>query len=396
MGCASGDVSHLATDHRHESREHGKIGGKFKFRGWAVTVLADIRRVVVPLAMGQPEVPGMCGHWTRRHCQRMCAEGLGPWLYKSLSDPVKAGLKPGLLDEFRNEYKRSALTYLYREAALRKLFAAFHSRGIPAILLNGCYLAGFVYDDPAPRPMCDVDLLVQEEQFAYAGHELERLLYRPMFSTNGHQDPLSKLPTVYRASYPVPELIDLHRCIQSMDYYRFPANALWGDTEEKELYGCKVLCLSAEFNFIHIGLHVFDHQSSLRDWVDLATMVRTMNLDWDRLMWLARSSGSVRPLFWVFKELGRNWGIRLPTGFSAALDSYVPDWWEDRVIRHRFRYVWRLAARISRLNGWGERFRYIAEKVLPPRDETGRRPVSRYASYVISKISLFRQLWRRT
>jgi hypothetical protein len=61
---------------------------------------------------------------------------------------------------FQRYYRLSAISSLYREAALRKLLGGFNACGIPVILLKGCYLGRFVYKDPALRPMDDVDVLV--------------------------------------------------------------------------------------------------------------------------------------------------------------------------------------------------------------------------------------------
>ncbi len=326
------------------------------------------------------------------------SEGLSPWVYKSLRDhvDVSTGMSPNILGQLQQDYRVSAISCLYREVRLRKLLATFNARSIPFILLKGAYLGHVVYKDPALRPMADVDLLVREEHFGQAGRELELLGYKLVFELNPGENSLLRLPEEYGLSDRFPESIDLHRRIQSMDYYIFPADILWEEAVEKELYGSRVFYLSTELNFIHLALHNFDHGGSLRDWVDLVTVVRTMNLDWDRLLLLARSLGTVRPLFWVFRELGRNWETQPPKSVSESLDSYVPSWLEDRVIRHRFRYLWRLAARIRRLDGWRARLRYCAAKLLPPHDETGRRRISHYASYLKSKISLFRQLWRRS
>jgi hypothetical protein len=338
----------------------------------------------------------MCRHWTTRHQETVCSEGLGPWLYKSLGDPVRVGLDPHIMAAFQRYYRLSAISGLYREAALRKLLPAFNACGIPVILLKGCYLGRFVYKDPALRPMDDVDVLVREEHFDQAGQELERLGCRQLFHLELDENEFLKSSLVYEMLSPVPELIDLHRSIRSMDYYIFPADILWEEAVEGVLYGCQVFYLSAELNFIHLALHHFDHQSSLRDWVDLATVVRTMNLDWNRLLLLARSLGAERPLFWVFRELGENWEANPPTSVSALLDSYVPSRLEDRVIRHRFRYLWRLAARIGRFDGWRARLRYCAAKFVPPDDKTGGWRILSYIAYLKSKISIFHELWRRS
>jgi hypothetical protein len=361
-----------------------------------LTALHEVRRIVALLAMGRPLESGMCSQWTSRHWEIVLSERLGPWFYKCLCDRVDVGINSDVLARLRRDYRLSAIASLYREVALRKLLAAFNACGIPVILLKGSYLGRFVYKDAALRPMEDVDLLVREEHFDQAGHELERLEYRPLFDLDQDEDRLLKLPMVYQVSSPVPGLIDLHRRVRSMDYYIFPAEILWEEAVGKEFYGYQVFYLSAELNFIHLALHNFDHPGSLRDWVDLVTVVRSMNLDWDRLMLLAGSLRAVRPLFWVFRELGRNWETRPPKSVSVPLDSYVPAWLEDRVIRHRFRYLWRLAARIAWLDGWRSRLRYFAIKFVPPSNKTDRSRISSYVAHLRSKVILFHHLWRRS
>ena len=179
-----------------------------------------------------------------------------------------------------------------------------------------------------------------------------------------------------------------------MDYYSWAAEVVWEDAVEIELYGCQVFYLSTELNFIHLALHNLNHRGLLRDWVDLVTVLRNMNLDWDRLILLARSLGAVRPLFWIFRELGDNWETPPPARVSVSLESYVPAWVEDRVIRHRFRYFWRLAARVAGLNGWRARLRYLVSKFLPRHDKRGGR-IPSYTSHLKSKIGLFQHLWKR-
>jgi hypothetical protein len=357
---------------------------------------ADIRKIVLSLMSGRPQKDGMCSHWTSRNQEALLSTRLGPWLYKSLKEPVRAGLDPDIFAALQQQYRASVVSCLFKESAMHKLLARFNESNIPVILLKGCYLGRFVYKDPALRPMDDIDVLVREDQFDLAGQELERLGYKPLFRLDQDEERLLKSSLVFGVMSPVPALVDLHRRIRSMDYYLFPAHILWEEAVASEFNGNRVFYLSADLNFIHIALHIFDHPASLRDWVDLATMVRSVDLDWDRLMLLARSLGAMRPLYWAVRELDRNWETKPPPGVSASLDSYVPFWLEDRVIRGRFRYLWRLGSRIGGFPGWRARLRYCAGKIAPPADNTGGSRIASYTAYWKSKISLIRQLWRRS
>jgi hypothetical protein len=359
------------------------------------TALYEVRRIVSLLAMGRPLERGMCSQWTSRHWEIVLSENLGPWFHKCLCDRVDVGINSDVLNRLRRDYRSSAIANLYREVALRNLLAVFNSRCIATILLKGAYLGRFVYKDPSLRPMLDIDILVSEDHFEQAGQELERLKYKLVFEPKEYEESLLKLPKVYGLSAPVTQFVDLHRGIQSMDYYRFPSSILWGDAVQREFCGHRVFYLSAELNFIHLVIHALNHRAGLRDWLDLIALIRSTNLDWERLIVLARSLGAMRPLFWAFDELERIWGAPPPEHVSAALALYVPNWIEDRVIRSRYCYLWRLFARVARLGGWRPRFRYVATKLAMPSDEWGLERISSNISRLKSKIRLFLHFWKR-
>jgi hypothetical protein len=357
--------------------------------------LTDIRGAIVALASGAPPEHAVCGLWTLHHWQMVRSEGLGPWFYKSLSDCTEFRTNSDMLDVLQGDYRFLAICHLRREAVLRGALNSFNARCIPVALLKGAYLGQVVYKDPALRPMADVDLLVREEHFDHACSELENLGFKQVFQLNQDEGRFLRLPVVYGRMDGFPQFIDLHRGIQSMDYYYLPSDAVWNDAVEGELWGCRVFYLSTELNFIHLAIHNLNHRGSLRDWVDLVMILRTMKLDWDRLLVLARSTGVMRPLFWIFRELQLDWNTPPPPEFSASLGSYAPHWLEDRIIRHRLRYFWRLAAKISRYDGWRPRLRYVATKLVPPGDGTDQGTFRRFVSHWQSKFSLFHHLWKR-
>lgn len=354
----------------------------------------DVRALVVALATGKPE-RRTCANWTPNHWDVAFSEGLGPWLYKSLGDGAALGVNSDVVHRLREHYRSSALVCLQREVALRKFVQVFNDRGIPMILLKGSYLGRFAYGDQALRPMVDVDVLVAEDHFEQAGRELQDLGYKTSLGTNQFEEELLKLPKVYGLIGSVPLFIDIHRVIRCMDYYSLPSETVWAEASENDLFGRRVFYLSPELNFIHLALHNLNHRGMLRDWLDLVVAIRTLNLNWERLMGLARSVGAVRPLFWVFRELERNWNTPASPRIAESLHSYAPHWLEDLVIRNKYCYFWRLGARIALIRGWRNRLRYLVTKLVALDSERNLGFVTSGASLARSKVSLIRHLGKR-
>jgi hypothetical protein len=191
--------------------------------------------------------------------------------------------------------------------------------------------------------------------------------------------------------------IDLHHQLGGMDHYSFPQSAVWNERLETTLHGCRVWFLSPELNFIHLGAHSLNHGPLLRDWLDLVLILRRTSFQWDKFAALAVTLGVLRPMYWIVRELTRNWGVRPPHEVTNALANYQPRPLEDRVIRGRWRYLWRNYSKVSSCEGWRAKVRHIRFRVFPPVDY--RKAVvgsGSWLRYMTSKIDLFFHLWRRS
>jgi hypothetical protein len=354
----------------------------------------EVRSLVVALATGRP-VRGVCANWTSRRWEFAISEGLGPWLYKVLNERDELEISAEVKDLLRRHYRWSAVVSLNQEVALGKIARAFHDRGIPVILLKGCYLGRFVYKDQAIRPMVDVDVFVAEERFEQACRQLEDLGYKTGFGTNPFEEKLLRSPKVYVLSGEVSQFVDVHRAIRAMDYYDIPSETVWAEAVEYDFLGSPVRYLTPELNFIHLALHNLNHGGMLRDWLDLLLLRQVTNLDCEKLVGLARAVGAMRPLFWAVQELERNWKAPLPPSVAEAFRSHVPHWWEDLLIRNKYCYFWRLGARLALMKGWRNRLRYLAGKVAHPDSEARTEFFSGAANMIRSKVSLIRHLGAR-
>ncbi len=360
------------------------------------TSRAEIHRLVADLSSDQPVGTDRCRNWTQHHISTALSEGLGPWLYRTLQNHHEVGLDAEFWDQLNRSHARSMILSLANRACFREVVAAFATEQIPVLVLKGAYLGTFVYRNPALRPMSDLDLLVRDEHFEQARRLLDRLRFGISAETLEGEYRILQPALAHVRSGILPCAVDLHRALLSMDYYRLPSSLVWQEAVEGELHGRPVFFLSNELNFIHLGIHTLTHIDLIRDWLDLVLFLRRIGLDWDRLASLAGSLGVLRPLFWVFHNLKHDWGVEPPKTFADTLAAYVPARMEDRVIRHKFRYIWRFVARLQILPGLSLRLRYLSQRLFPTathgEDKLGVRG---WLRHVASKITIFLTFYRR-
>jgi hypothetical protein len=359
----------------------------------SANAVAEIRRVAAAMIAGKTPEPGSCGSWSSFHCDFIRNNSLSPWFYSKLRQSPDCGLNPEIMAELEQSYRESVFHALRRQASLVEILKAFNSRGIPVAALKGVYLGAEVYKAPALRPMADIDLLVKETQFDEARLELNSLGYTTTSGADWESE-IFGLPATCVKSEPFVQYVDLHRRIRAMDYYVFESRALWADAIRREIFDREIFYLSPEMNFIHMAVHTLNHRDLLRDWLDLALFSRTVALDWNKLMELAKVLGALRPLYWVFEGLERNWQVRPPEWVISELAAYSPSRLEDKVISGKMSYLWRLVARLKSLHGWRERFRYLSWKLIPISGKQGGAGLKYKKLDLKSRLKLFYHFWR--
>lgn len=345
------------------------------------------------MASGRVPRAGAVRAWTERHLAVARAHLLGPWLYHQFHHSPRPIVSDEMLSVLHRDYLLSSLASVARDAQLGGLIEPFLAQGIRVVLLKGAFLGRVVYRNPALRPMTDVDILVTEDQFEQAAMLLASLGYRLQVEALGsfHKDLHPALAHIHESR--PGDAVDLHRGLWLMDYYRLSPSIVHEDALECDLMGQSVYYLSTELNFIHVALHNFTHSGMLRDWLDLVLLVTRSDFDWNRLVHLAQSLGVLRPLYWVCRELSAHWGIAVPSYVERTMAEYTPHWLEDRVIRHRFRYVWRLVSRFRYIDGWPAKLAYLRAGLFPSAEY--RKAVAgttAWLPYLKTKFGLFLHL----
>lgn len=125
-------------------------------------------------------------------------------------------------DELRDEYLRNALDNEVRQKRLADAITVLARAEIPVILLKGISYVGVIYDDPADRPMSDLDLMVRPEHHARAVEALGELGYAP------HADKRQASPLHHSMTLAFKELpLDLHRSMIQPLRSRIETEGLW-------------------------------------------------------------------------------------------------------------------------------------------------------------------------
>lgn len=330
------------------------------------TAEAHLKDLVLGLARGRSLDRGQCRGWTAAHASLAHAHGVAPWLWACLRAKPEAELPLKVTEALRRSYIAAVLDSLARDSLVGSLLPEFGARDIPVALLKGAFLGRVVYGDAALRTMCDVDILVPESRFPASRTIMESNGFRQLAAISGGFSEAFSPSVSYVRDGIRPVTVDLHWSIRAMDYYTLHPGILWSEVREGPSGIRGALFLSKELNFIHVGLHAIYHGMGLRDTLDVILFMRTIGLDWNRLVSLAESLGVMRPLFWLFREVRAHVESPPPPDVVARLAAYRPRLLEDAVIRSPYRRLWQWFSRLVGMPGWQTRLTYLHRELFPP------------------------------
>ncbi|AFM27312.1 nucleotidyltransferase family protein [Desulfomonile tiedjei] len=335
-----------------------------------------------------------CAHWDERHLRSIRLHGLAPWLYAFLHTRPELGFSEPFLDALRKDYHQSCLENLIHESCMRRIAEACSQQDVPLVLLKGAYLGTFVYKNPAIRPMCDVDVMVLRKDLAVVQEILKTLGYVLMIDVPESFKPHLYPSRPYMRPGIRPEVVDLHSELRLLDYYRLPESDVWAHSYDTEIFGCKIRFLSPELNTINVAIHALSSATRFRDYLDLMLMLERLQTDWNEILSLCENLGVVYPVGIMMQELASAWGAQVPAAVLKSFAAYRPSAMEKRIAQNRFRYVWRIVARILQEPDWASKLHFVKLRLFPSAEY--RMAVLRTSDpleYVKSKWLSFRNLF---
>lgn len=139
------------------------------------------------------------------------------------------------------------------DSATAEVVGEFSAAGIPVLLLKGPAVARWLYDDGAPRPYVDSDLLIPTEEWVTAEALLPTLGYAPVMTQRDLPEPFHA--DLWRRERDGIEL-DLHRTLPGVGVSSSGAwEVLGADTETIVVAGTEVATLGLRARALHLALH---------------------------------------------------------------------------------------------------------------------------------------------
>lgn len=216
---------------------------------------------------------------------------VAPLLHRSLRG---AGAQPP--PSKLEAYVRSASNRgLLLTGELLRLLKRWDAAGVQAIPFKGPALASLLYGDPALRHFDDLDVLVRAEDFAAAKEVALALGYQPRERHSLHES-----FSLFRGGVEI--VLELHWEFMPMpEVFPFAPHLAdaWSRCETISLGGYKARAFAPADQLLYLCAHGSRHLWFRLQWIcDVAQLLRTRpDLDWERLMVQARSSGGWRMLF---------------------------------------------------------------------------------------------------
>ena len=267
--------------------------------------------------------------------------GLAPQLYRRLnlweySLPPRAQAKLNVT--YQAQVQRNNAIY----EQLGEVLTACQKQALQPIALKGIHLAACYYEEPALRPMNDIDLLFRPEELLAAENMLEELAYSGKHkaadlgpgvtkhtSTFRRSDEEAKTPNPY-LSAGAGRTVEPHTSLEE-SWFGLKINitpGVWERSEKATLQGLPSQVLSAEDLLLHLCVHFCFHlimgAPSMVQLTDLLIVTQAQKVDWAAFIELARRQQAAPYALAALKLAERLLAAPIPPEITAELAQTTP------------------------------------------------------------------------
>ncbi|HKV23582.1 MAG TPA: nucleotidyltransferase family protein [Candidatus Acidoferrum sp.] len=264
-----------------------------------------------------------------------CFLGLvGQRLQACLKECTGTDLPVEILAEWNERRRAQSLSSLRLTAELSRLFDAFSSANLEALVTKGPVLSQRCYGDPGARQYSDLDLIVRDRDILRVTQLMLGLGYTPRISETDVQ--AKKAAGEYAFRQPGTKLLVEFHTERTFRYHPrpLPVENLFARRAGLNLDGREIPALAPEDELILICIHAAKHYwERLSHIADVAAFLSNQPLDWDRVQAAAAEVDAERMLYV---------GIRLA---KDLLDAPIPE--AMNAVALRSASVERLVRRIS-------------------------------------------------
>lgn len=204
------------------------------------------------------------------------------------------------------------------------LLLSLQEAGVSVAGLKGIFLLENVFGNIGSRSMNDIDILIRKKDLSICIKVLERLGYTPTayFSLDDHNIDTKHVPPMQKKGG---VLLEVHWTLLEEDEpFTIDVEAMWERTVPATISDVDVLSLGVEDLILHLCLHLaYQHylQLGLRGLVDIALVIHKFRseIDWNRLVEIAKSWGAERVTALTLKLLETQLNVSIPSEVASAL-----------------------------------------------------------------------------
>jgi hypothetical protein len=253
-------------------------------------------------------------------------------------------LPRGIVAELRNAYLLAFQEAARQEAEIPQVLRALGKAGIEALILKGADVRHRLYDDPAVRPMADLDLLIPRSKLREAGNILLQLNYLPLPEPRpGFAERFGNEIT-FR---PVPGkclTVDLHfEELGSLGpFCRLPYARLAAKAQTLNLAGLEAKVLAPAHALIYLSLNAFKDFAVFGPvavpLIDLFLALSRLPVDWGFFLEELVRFRCQGPVYLMLRTMASLPGLAVPPEVLEALSQYRPSW-QERLFLQRLGYL---------------------------------------------------------
>ncbi|MDF0644696.1 MAG: nucleotidyltransferase family protein [Nitrospira sp.] len=248
--------------------------------------------------------------------------GVGPLLWRSITATCADLVPPATLTALRRVTQAGMLLNgaLARETV--RISRAFEQRGLPAIPFKGATLAAMAYENANLRDFDDLDFIVPQARLA----EAQKIL-----SAHGYRALRQSRESFQAAHYDEPYhlyvhetsrlLVDLQWVMAHEQFsFRLDRSDIWERQVSLSVDGGRLSTIAPEELLIILCVHGSKHAWERLKWiVDVAALIRTRTLDWDRVWSAAKGWKCRRMLLLGLRLAQQTMNTALPPALWAAV-----------------------------------------------------------------------------
>jgi len=306
-------------------------------------------------------------------------QGLASVLYKQLKAAGgKALVPPESWTLLQETYFDSAGRCLRRQHQIARVLRAFQEAGIPVITLKGPHLGAVVYDDPALRPMQDLDVLLKPEDLQRA----EDLLRAAGYTLYGDRAEYEREHFHFHYHLPDPaELpVELHWHLLWPDTpgVTLEMDELWERAQPLSIAGMETQVLAPEDLLLYLCLHtayIHGLEGGLKTCYDLRQMALHFaeKLNWSQVQSRAIGWGCSKQVYLTLRLSAEILNAPIPVNLLTTLcpvnfDERLVQWAKEWITLQNYALPvpeYENWARLSAARNKGEKAKVLLQACFP-------------------------------